>query len=70
MLQRVSTGARLTITVNGEPVAEIGPVRRLRPPFFVKADLLELVTGHQADPALAGELETLAADTTDQLDTP
>ena len=57
----------LTITVNGRPVAEIGPVRSLRPPFFAKADLLTLLD-HQADAGLSGDLDDLAGDTTDDLD--
>ena len=57
----------MTVTVNGKPVAEIGPVRALRPPFFAKADLLTLID-HQADAGLSGELDALAGDTTDDLD--
>lgn len=64
----MSDGTRVTITVNGKPVAEIGPVRGMRPHFFSKADLVELVTHHQADAGLARELQALAGDTTDDLD--
>ncbi|MET3807194.1 antitoxin (DNA-binding transcriptional repressor) of toxin-antitoxin stability system [Nakamurella sp. UYEF19] len=58
----------MTITVNGRAVAEIAPVRVTRPQFFAKADLVELLTRHQADPGLARDLEMLAGDTTDELD--
>lgn len=68
VLRQVSAGTRVTITVNGKPVAEIRPVRAARPQFFSKSDLIELMTHHQADPGLAGDLETLAGDTTDGLD--
>jgi len=68
VLRRVSDGARITITVNGRPVAEIGPVRALRPQFFTKADLLTLIVDHQADSGLSRDLEELAGDTTDDLD--
>lgn len=67
VLRQVSDGTRVTITVNGKPVAEIGPVRATRPQFFSKADLVGLLTQHQADPGLSGDLETLAGDTTDDL---
>ncbi len=68
VLRQVSDGTRITITVNGKPVAEIGPVRALRPRFYSKADLLKLLTDHQADAGLTRALEELAADTTDDLD--
>lgn len=68
ILRQVSDGTRVTITVNGKPVAEIGPVRATRPQFFTKAGLIELVTRHQADSGLSRDLELLAGDTTDDLD--
>jgi len=70
VLRQVSDGTRVTITVNGKPVAEIGPVRARRPQFLSRAELIELITHHQADPALSHDLETLAGDTTDDLDAP
>ncbi len=68
VLRQVADGTRVTVTVNGTPVAEIGPVRSTRPQFFTKAELVELVSQHQADPGLSSELEQLAGDTTDDLD--
>lgn len=68
VLRQVSDGTRVTITVSGKPVAEIGPVRGTRPQFFSKADFIELITRHQADPGLSRDLEMLAGDTTDDLD--
>ena len=67
VLRQAADGTRVTVTVNGKPVAEIGPVRALRPPFFDKADLLTLID-HQADAALSDDLDDLASDTTDDLD--
>lgn len=67
VLRQVSDGTRLTITVNGTPVAELGPVRATRRQFFAKADLVELVTQYQADPGLTADLEVLAGETTDDL---
>jgi prevent-host-death family protein len=68
VLRQVSGGTRVTITVNGKPVAEISPVRALRPQFFSKGDLLTLIVDHQADAGLARDLDELAGDTTDDLD--
>jgi prevent-host-death family protein len=68
VLRQVSEGTRVTITVNGQPVAEIGPVRATRPQSFSKADLIELMEKRQADAGLSRDLEILAGDTTDDLD--
>jgi prevent-host-death family protein len=68
VLRQVSGGTRITITVNGKPIAEIGPVRAMRPQFFTKADLVTLVIDHQADAGLSGDLDDLAGETTDDLD--
>lgn len=68
VLRQVSEGTRVTITVNGRPVAEISPVRAAHPQFMAKADLIELITRHQADAGLTRDLEWLAGDTTDDLD--
>lgn len=70
ILRQVSGGTRVTITVNGMPVAEIGPVHATRARFLTRADLTELVTHHQADPGLSDDLEVLAGETTDDLDAP
>ena len=68
VLRQVSQGTRVTITVNGEPVAEIGPVSASRPHYFAKSDLHRDVTHRQADPGLTGDLEMLAGATTDELE--
>lgn len=68
VLRQVSDGTRVTITVNGRPVAEISPVRGVRPQFFTKADLAELILHKQADAGLTRDLGRLAGDTTDDLD--
>ncbi len=70
VLRQVSDGTRVTITVNGTPVAEIRPVRTTRPQFFTRAELIDLVAHHQADPGLSSDLQLLAGDTTDDLDAP
>ncbi len=67
ILRQVSDGNRVTITVNGRAVAELGPVRGLRPQFLARADLLALLTDHQADPGLTRDLDRLAGETTEDL---
>lgn len=68
VLRRVAEGERVTVTVNGTPVAEIGPVPAARRQFFTKAEVVDLVTNRQADPRLTRDLERLAGETTDDLD--
>jgi prevent-host-death family protein len=68
VLRQVSDGTRVTITVNGTPVAEISPVRSSRTQFLTKADLIELISHRQSDSGLTSDLERLAGDTTDDLD--
>lgn len=68
VLRQVSDGTRVTVTVNGMPVAEIGPVRSARKQFLTKADLIELTSHKQADSGLSDDLERLAGETTDDLD--
>lgn len=68
VLRQVADGTPVTITVNGRPVAAIGPVRGQRASFLLKADLIDLLRETQADPALALDLERPAGDTTDDLD--
>jgi prevent-host-death family protein len=70
VLRQVSGGTRVTITVNGRPVAELRPVADARPQFFAKSGLLSLIAQHQADPGLTEDLARLAGDTTDDLDSP
>lgn len=65
VLRRVSEGAQITVTVHGEPVAELKPVRAHRPESMSKHDLMERLV--PADPGLRRDLETLAGDTTDDL---
>jgi prevent-host-death family protein len=67
VLRQAADGTPVTITVNGVPVAEIGPVRSTRSPFLSKAEFIKLVS-HQADAALSADLERLAGETTDDLD--
>ena len=68
VLRQVSVGTRVTITVNGVPVAEISPIRSARKQFLSKADLIEIASQRQADAGLRDDLAVLIAETTDDLD--
>lgn len=68
VLRQVAAGTRVTITVNGKPVAEIGPARAARPLFLNRAALLPQLTDHRADSRLTDDLAELASDTTDDVD--
>jgi prevent-host-death family protein len=67
VLRQVAEGARITVTVNGVPVAEIGPVQTTRRTSLPKNEFLALLAHRQADPGLDEDLRLLAADTTDDL---
>jgi prevent-host-death family protein len=68
VLRQVAEGARVTVTVNGTPVAEISPVRGTRRASMSKSELVVLLASHQADPGLRDDLAALAGETTDDLD--
>lgn len=66
LLDRVEAGERLTITVDGRPVAVLAPVGR-RPRWMAKREFAALVLAHQADPGLAADLQELTPETTNDL---
>ncbi|MGI8666151.1 MAG: type II toxin-antitoxin system Phd/YefM family antitoxin [Jatrophihabitans sp.] len=68
VLRRVAAGDRVTITVNGAAVAELGPVSIARRPTISKADLITLLHRHQADAGMREDLADLTAGTTADLD--
>jgi prevent-host-death family protein len=68
ILRKVAGGDRVTITVNGMPVAELGPVTSTRRPSMLRGELVTVLARHQADPGLRDDLAALASDTTDDLD--
>lgn len=67
VLRRVESGERVTITVNGRPVAEIVPLRRTRRSWISRDELVARLSTAQADPGLRDDLLHLAGDTTDDL---
>ena len=64
LLERVEAGESITITVDGRPVAELGPLGR-RPRWMPKEEFIRTVLAHQADPGLTAELREMLPDTTD-----
>jgi prevent-host-death family protein len=65
VLRRAAGGEPLEITVNGEPVAELGPLRRNRSHWTPRTEFLALLRHSQADPELSADLAALAGDTGD-----
>jgi len=68
-LDLVAHGERITITVQGRPVAELSPVSD-RPRWMGRDRFVRQVLANQADPGLVGELAQLNDETTDDLQWP
>ncbi|MGH2913495.1 MAG: type II toxin-antitoxin system Phd/YefM family antitoxin [Solirubrobacteraceae bacterium] len=66
VIDAVQAGERVTLTVRGEPVADIVPHGR-RARWLAGAQLREQLGSRSADPALARELDALAGQTLDEL---
>ncbi len=66
VLERVDAGERVTITVDGRPVAELVPISS-RDRWMGRDDFVALLRGRQADPGLDRDLAELAGETTDDL---
>jgi len=67
LLRRVAAGEDIVITVDGEPVAALRPLRR-RPRWMHRSEFVRRLSGRQADPGLDAELRALAPDMTDELE--
>ena len=67
LLRRVAAGEDIVITVDGQPVAALRPLRR-RPRWMQRSEFVRRLSGRQADPALDVELRTLTPDMTDELE--
>ncbi len=65
VLRRVQAGEPVEITVRGEVVAELHPPRPRRRRWIPKRELLDLLEGGQADPALRDLLRELDQSTDD-----
>lgn len=66
LLDRVSAGEHITITVDGRPVARLVPPEP-RPRWMTREVFVARVLGHQADPGLAADIADLAPVTTADL---
>ncbi|MBO0886273.1 MAG: type II toxin-antitoxin system prevent-host-death family antitoxin [Acidimicrobiales bacterium] len=64
LLRRVAAGEDIVITVDGQPVAVLRPLRQ-RPRWVSGRDFARRLEARQADPGLLSELRALAPDTTD-----
>jgi prevent-host-death family protein len=67
VLQRVENGEVIEVTVHGRVVAELHPAAPQKPRFWTKAELLDVLKHHSADPGLRKDLAELSAGTTDDL---
>lgn len=66
VIDAVQAGERVTLTVHGEPVADIVPHGR-RARWLSGERMREQLNARSADPGLAGELDELAGQAIDQL---
>lgn len=64
VLRRVATGESFTVTVRGEPVAELVPIRGPRR-FVPRQQVLDIIERAPADRALAQELREMDVDEED-----
>ncbi len=65
LLRRVASGESVEITVNGTPVAELGPLRQRRSHWTPTVELIEKLLAAQADPGLRADLDALSGDTSE-----
>ncbi len=63
VLRRVAAGEVVEVTVNGEPVSELGPIREQRSHWMPEAVFAAQLARAQADPALREALRALTGDT-------
>jgi prevent-host-death family protein len=66
VIDAVKAGERVTLTVHGEPVADIVPHGR-RTRWLVGAQVRERLAEGAADPGLQGVLDELAGQTLDEV---
>jgi len=66
VIDAVRAGERVTLTVHGDPIADIVPHER-RVPWLSGTQLREQLEQRAADPGLSTDLEALAGQTLDEL---
>lgn len=68
VLRRAADGEVIDITVNGRPVARLGPIPSPAPRPWTRDELIDFLHSEdRADPGLQDDLRILAGDTTDDL---
>ena len=63
VLRRAAAGEVVEVTVNGEPVAALGPIQEQRSHWTPRAVFATRLARTQADPALRADLRALTGDT-------
>jgi prevent-host-death family protein len=63
VLRRAAAGEVVEVTVNGEPVAQLGPIREQRSHWTPKDVFAARLERAQADPGLREDLRALTGDT-------
>lgn len=67
VLSRVAGGERVTVTVNGEPVAELGPPSSALRPYLRHSEALEILARDRPDQQLKADMAWISAGDTDDL---
>jgi prevent-host-death family protein len=67
VLRRVQAGEEIVITVKGEPVAQLVPLRPQTRRWIMWDELLDRLPRIQADPGLREDLKWISEGTTDDL---
>ena len=63
VLRRAAAGEVVEVTLNGEPVAALGPIQQQRSHWTPRAVFATRLARTQADPALRADLRALTGDT-------
>ncbi len=63
VLRRAAAGEVVEVTVNGEPVAALGPIQEQRSHWTPRSVFATRLARTQADPALRADLRALTGDT-------
>ena len=70
VLRKVTEGATVTVTVNGEPIAEITRPATRRRTYLTRSDLLRVLDQQRLDRSLAADLSWISEGTTIDLGLP
>jgi antitoxin (DNA-binding transcriptional repressor) of toxin-antitoxin stability system len=70
VLRQVAEGTTVTVTVNGEPIAEISRPATQRRNYLTHGDVLRVLDQQRPDRSLAADLSWISAGTTVDLGPP